>query len=320
MIIINNYKTGTVSIDIEGTIGVPEEWQFEDPAQRVATYERFRSSVEALKAVEAERVVVNIRSTGGNVNDALLIFDALKSLGLSVTTRCYGYVASAATVIAQAADEGCREVSRNSLYLIHRSMSAVEGNSQELSRQREVLLQTDRRLIDIYALRSGRSPERIEALMDENDGNGRWLSPEEAVEAGLADRIVDAAAVSAEAAEEVSHLGLPPLPASVRKGWMARIASMIDGLRGVRREKPQSSAAPEEVAEPEIATPEANAAPASDKGVLGLDAREARLAARATSTEPREDPSSEERRLSPNEAAYMGDMRSISMELSAGRP
>ena len=29
-------------IDVEGTIGVPEEWQFEVPEERVATYEKFR--------------------------------------------------------------------------------------------------------------------------------------------------------------------------------------------------------------------------------------------------------------------------------------
>ena len=39
---INN-STEVCQIDIEGTIGIPEEWQFDDPEARVATYERFRS-------------------------------------------------------------------------------------------------------------------------------------------------------------------------------------------------------------------------------------------------------------------------------------
>ena len=34
-------------IEIEGTIGVPEEWQFETPDSRVATYERFRGDARA---------------------------------------------------------------------------------------------------------------------------------------------------------------------------------------------------------------------------------------------------------------------------------
>ena len=40
---INN-TAGVCQIDIEGTIGVPEEWQFEEPDARVATYERFRDA------------------------------------------------------------------------------------------------------------------------------------------------------------------------------------------------------------------------------------------------------------------------------------
>ena len=104
---INN-TAGVCQIDIEGTIGVPEEWQFEEPDARVATYERFRDTLRRIAEIEAPEVVVNIRSTGGDVNDALLIHDALRQLPARVTTRCYGYTASAATIIAQAASEGCR--------------------------------------------------------------------------------------------------------------------------------------------------------------------------------------------------------------------
>ncbi len=57
-------------IDIEGTIGIPEEWQFEHPDPRVATYEKFRETVRAIAGLESGEVVVNIRSTGGDVNDA----------------------------------------------------------------------------------------------------------------------------------------------------------------------------------------------------------------------------------------------------------
>ena len=185
-------------IDIEGTIGVPEEWQFDQPQQRVATYEKFRDAVQRIAEIDAPEVVVNIRSTGGDVNDALLIHDALRQLPGRVTTRCYGYTASAATIIAQAASEGRREISANALYLIHTSICATEGNAAELSGKLDLLRQTDRRLAEIYAARSGRTAEEFETLMAENNGNGRWLSPEETVAAGLADTIVGAEEKPAE--------------------------------------------------------------------------------------------------------------------------
>ena len=172
-----NDKAGSCRIEIEGTIGVPEEWQFDDPADRVATYERFRDAVRRIAEIEAPEVVVEIRSTGGDVNDALLIHDALRSLGARITTRCYGYTASAATIIAQAASEGRREISANALYLIHDSVCAAEGNASELEGKIALLRQTDARIAAVYAARSGRPAAEFEALMAENNGSGRWLSP-----------------------------------------------------------------------------------------------------------------------------------------------
>ena len=140
-------------IEIEGTIGVPETWQFDEPEQRIATYDRFREAVARIGEIEAPEVVVNIRSTGGDVNDALLIHDALRTLDARITTRCYGYTASAATIIAQAATEGCRELSANALYLIHNAVCATEGNAADLESRIELLRQTDARIADIYANR-----------------------------------------------------------------------------------------------------------------------------------------------------------------------
>lgn len=175
---INN-TAGVCQIDIEGTIGVPEEWQFEEPDARVATYERFRDTLRRIAEIEAPEVVVNIRSTGGDVNDALLIHDALRQLPARVTTRCYGYTASAATIIAQAASEGCRLLSANALYLIHTAICSTEGNAAEIAGKIDLLHQTDARIAAVYASRSGRPAAEFEALMAENNGNGRWrgISP-----------------------------------------------------------------------------------------------------------------------------------------------
>ena len=180
----------TCYIDIEGTIGVPEECQFEDASSRVATFEAFRREVKRITEVAAKSVVVNIRSTGGDVNDALLIYDALRALDANITTRCYGYTASAATIIAQAADEGCREISNNALYLIHNSTCSIDGNASSLDARAELLRKTDEQLARLYALHSGGEEEFFLSLMAENNGEGRWLSAEETIELGLADTLI----------------------------------------------------------------------------------------------------------------------------------
>lgn len=194
----------TCFIDIEGVIGVERE---AGASGSVATYEAFRREVERIAEVAAQRVVVNIRSTGGDVNDALLIYDALRVLDAHITTRCYGYTASAATIIAQAADEGAREISENAMYLIHRSMCAIEGNAQSLEARAELLHKTDERLAELYALHSKGSVEQYAAMMAENNGEGRWLTAEETVAAGLADRIIESSAVGVELPATVSEEG-----------------------------------------------------------------------------------------------------------------
>ena len=279
---INN-TAGVCQIDIEGTIGVPEEWQFEEPDARVATYERFRDTLRRIAEIEAPEVVVNIRSTGGDVNDALLIHDALRQLPARITTRCYGYTASAATIIAQAASEGCREISANALYLIHTAVCATEGNAAEIAGKLDLLHQTDARIAAVYAARSGRPAEEFEALMAENNGNGRWLSPEEAVAAGLADKVVETAGRSSSLARNIA------------RGWERLLAGI--GLRPGEEEPADRSVLH---SGEEVRALQRRSAVVSD---------ETRQRFGATVTQPCEDPSYGDTVRSANERAYAEDAK-----------
>lgn len=279
---INN-SAEVCRIDIEGTIGIPEEWQFDDPEARVATYERFSKALQRIAGIEAPEVVVNIRSTGGDVNDALLIHDALRQLPARITTRCYGYTASAATIIAQAASEGCREISANALYLIHTAVCATEGNAAEIAGKLDLLHQTDARIAAVYAARSGRPAEEFEALMAENNGNGRWLSPEEAVAAGLADKVVETAGRSSSLARNIA------------RGWERLLAGI--GLRPGEEEPADRSVLH---SGEEVRALQRRSAVVSD---------ETRQRFGATVTQPREDPSYGDTVHSANERAYAEDAK-----------
>lgn len=183
-------EVDTTTIDIEGTIGLSEAWQFDNPESRVTTYERFKECVADIANIRNSHIVVNIRSTGGDVNDALLIYEALRSTGALVITRCYGYTASAATIVAQAASPGCREMASTALYLVHESLCSTEGNADELQAEVEMLRQTDRRIAEVYATHSKRSVDDILALMAANGGRGKWLSATEAIAEGLVDKVI----------------------------------------------------------------------------------------------------------------------------------
>lgn len=284
-------------IDIEGTIGVPEQGQFASPDDRVATYEKFRDTVACIAALEVPKVVVNIRSTGGDVNDALLIHDALAALDAEVTTRCYGYVASAATLIAQAASQGRREISAGALYLVHAAACAAEGNAAELEASAELLRKTDERLAALYARRSGRPQEEFAQRMAENNGNGRWLSPEETVAAGLADRIIETADSSGERSSVRNLAG----------GWSRLLAVL--GLRGAT-ETPAADAAPDDDRYNILHLEGAESA-----GRSAIEAAEGQRRCGPTQVLAAEDPSVGEIRRSANEAAYAADVRQFRAEM-----
>lgn len=293
------------TIDIEGTIGIPETWQFDNPAQRVATYDTFRDAVRRIGALDASEVVVNIRSTGGDVNDALLIYEALTALSARITTRCYGYTASAATLVAQAASEGCRQISANALYLIHNAVCATEGNAAELTARLELLHQTDRRLAALYAARSGRPDAEFAALMSENNGSGRWLSPAEAVAAGLADAIIGTSADEDRDEPSDSGKALPPQKTLRKSETPPRLRDTL--WRRWRTKARTTTALPD---------------PAEDRNILHFDddpllqparslvaSREGQEGIGPTATLPREDPSIHETLPTSNERAYADDAR-----------
>ena len=282
-------KADLCRIEIEGTIGVPEEWQFETPDSRVATYERFRETLGRIGRIESPEVVVEIRSTGGDVNDALLIHDALRSLPGRITTRCYGYTASAATIIAQAASPGCREISANALYLIHNSICTAEGNAEELATRIDLLRKTDARLAEVYAARSGRTPEEFTLLMAENNGSGRWLSPQEALAAGLVDRIIEPSATEKTPAAQATPAG--QWRKLLGKLGLVRPADALPPDRNILH----------------FGDPEKGLGPRTSELAL----HEGQQFAAPTRTLPREDPSIGETTPSANQRAYAEDAKQL---------
>lgn len=284
-------EVDTTIIDIDGTIGVPESWQCDNPETRVTTYERFKESVSRIADISNTTIRVNIRSTGGDVNDALLIYEALKATGAKITTCCYGYTASAATIVAQAASEGCRLIAPTSLYLIHNSLCSVEGNADELQAEVDMLRQTDCRIAEVYATRSGCSAEEFLTLMSANGGRGRWLSPTEAIAVGLVDAV--------ESEQELSTTEQSTLVERAKTGVMALLRAVgID----VDREHPDAI---------EDVNVRALQAPINASDTSKVVFEEAQRAVAPMTLKPVEDPSPVAQNSEPRQQAYESDLRSI---------
>ncbi|MGL4417447.1 MAG: head maturation protease, ClpP-related, partial [Plesiomonas shigelloides] len=85
-----------------------------------------------LRAMGGADVVVNINSPGGDMFEGLAIYNQLREYSGRVTVKVIGIAASAASIIAMAADE--LQIGRAAFLMIHNCWVAAVGNRHDLAR------------------------------------------------------------------------------------------------------------------------------------------------------------------------------------------
>jgi len=142
--------------------------------------------VEALAAVPSSRALeVHINSPGGDVFDGISIYNAIAQRPGPVTTVVDGLAASAASFIAQAGKT--RLVSPGSMMMIHDASGICIGNAAEMEEMAQLLGTVSGNLADIYAAHAGKTPDEWRDAMRAET----WYKADDAVAAGLADRLLE---------------------------------------------------------------------------------------------------------------------------------
>jgi ATP-dependent protease ClpP protease subunit len=158
--------------------------------------------VPEIRGIKGGTVHLRINSPGGDVFAAQTICQAIRDTGAKVIAHIDGYAASAATVIAIAADEV--EISEGGFYMIHNAWTWAMGNANDLTATAGLLSKIDSSLASQYARKSGMAVEDLRAAMDAET----WYTAEEAVAAGLVDRV--ATGKKAQAAWDMSAYAHAP--------------------------------------------------------------------------------------------------------------
>lgn len=140
-----------------------------------------------------------INSPGGLVTAGLAIYDTMQFIKPDVSTIVMGQAASMGSFLAQAGAKGKRYVLPESRTMIHRVSSGTPGTSgsvhvQELQfedarRHYEESHRLNKRLTELY-VRHNTADRTYEDLFDTMKFD-TFLSAQEAVDAGLADRVVE---------------------------------------------------------------------------------------------------------------------------------
>ena len=132
-----------------------------------------------------------INSPGGSITAGLAVYDTMQFLRCDVATYCIGQAASMAAVLLAGANAGKRFLLANNRILLHQPLISGQlvGPATDLDIEAQEILRLRARLYDILAKHTGQPAEKVEKDCDRN----LWLGATEAIEYGLADRVLQKA-------------------------------------------------------------------------------------------------------------------------------
>ena len=145
----------------------------------------FEKAVDRAVASGAKKLVLRINSPGGDVLDALNMYDKIMGLRIPTRAEIKGCAASAASLVAMAADEIA--ITPNSSMMIHQPSGGCWGKVDEMKNYVDVLMENKERIFAIYASRCGKSAAQV--MKDHTDDG--WYYGQEAVDYGIADYVME---------------------------------------------------------------------------------------------------------------------------------
>ncbi len=139
-----------------------------------------------ISSLNGEPLTIRINSGGGSVFAAHAIHTLIRTYAGKTTAIIDGIAASAATIIAMAADTVI--MPKNAMMMIHDPMIQLNGamNTEELTKCIEALRPIKDSIIAAYTKRSKVSAEDLRVMMSHTT----WMTAEECVEKGFADKIM----------------------------------------------------------------------------------------------------------------------------------
>jgi ATP-dependent Clp protease protease subunit len=134
---------------------------------------------------------VYINSPGGSVSAGLAIYDIMQFVKCDVSTYCIGMAASMGSLLLTAGTKGKRYILPHSKTMIHQPLigggGGLSGQVSDIEIHAKEMVQTKRKLTEIYVKHTGRDFDFLTAAMDRD----RYLTAEESKEFGLVDHVVD---------------------------------------------------------------------------------------------------------------------------------
>ena len=141
-----------------------------------------------LEAEDPEKeIFLYVNSPGGSVYDGLGIFDTMQHIKPDVHTVCVGLAASMGAFLLCAGAKGKRSSLQHSRIMIHQPLGGASGQASDIRIQADEILFLKDRLNHELSDRTGQPLDHIQADTDRDF----FMSPQQAMEYGLIDNVID---------------------------------------------------------------------------------------------------------------------------------
>lgn len=130
-----------------------------------------------------------INSPGGSVTAGMAIYDTMQFIKPDVSTIVMGQACSMGSLLAQAGAPGKRMILPHARHMIHQPSGGARGQATDMEIQVKEILEMKKNLTKIYEKHNskGKTFEMLQQDMERDF----FMSASEAVEYGLADKIIE---------------------------------------------------------------------------------------------------------------------------------
>lgn len=143
----------------------------------------YLNSEDSVKPID-----VFINSVGGEINSGMLMYDVIQASKAPVRMFCMGKAYSMGAILFAGGIHG-RYMLPSSELMLHEPLlgSPVSGNSSSIMSISESLMKVKRKVMEILVKHTGKTEKEIEDAI----GFDHYFTPEESIDFGLCDEVVD---------------------------------------------------------------------------------------------------------------------------------
>ena len=222
---ITQKAEGILELYIYGEVkGDDFNWWTEEVIKSETSANHFKEELAKYPNITEIRIYIN--SCGGSVFEGTAIYNQLRRHPARKVVTVDGFACSIASVIAMAGDEVI--MPRNALMMVHNMAMGIYGNPAELRKAADDLDVINASGRNAYLAKAGDKLEesKLRDMMDKET----WLTAEQCIELGLADRYADADADMSNAAEVVQRANLSVAQRiEIQRSLVSQLNQMVKG-------------------------------------------------------------------------------------------